>query len=68
MKVLESSKLDERPPPLLPELIEHEVVTRDEQNLKKGEVNEPLELVALDKAHPEATMRIGTKMEPKVTQ
>lgn len=51
---------------LPPELIDHEVETRDEQNLKKLVANEPLELVVLDPNHPEAIMRMGTKMGFKI--
>lgn len=51
-----------------PELIDHKVKTRDELNLKEAEANEPLELVALEPNHLEATTRIGTRMGSKTRQ
>lgn len=51
-----------------PKLIEREVETQDEQNLKQGKVDEPLELVAFDKACLETTVRIDTEIKPEVRQ
>lgn len=45
---------------LSPELIELEGETRDERNLKQGEVDKASKLVTLDKALPKATVRIDT--------
>lgn len=50
-----------RVPP--PKIMVHKVETRDEKALKQGESNEPLELVVVDPSHPQATVRIGTRMK-----
>lgn len=53
-------------PPPPPKLLEHGVEVRDEQRLRQGELDEPLELVGLDQYHPGAMKIIGTQMEPKI--
>lgn len=64
VRVVELLALGERPsPPFPPEIMVHEVKTRDEWTSKLGEVNEPFELIYLDPTHLKDTIRIVTKME-----
>ncbi|XP_041020616.1 uncharacterized protein LOC121262251 [Juglans microcarpa x Juglans regia] len=48
--------------PLGPQVMVTELETRDEDTLKHGEADEPLELVTLEKNHPESHIKIGTKL------
>lgn len=64
----ESLVASNRFPPPPPEITLHKVEIQDEEALKLGKANEPLELITLDLAHPEAIVRIGTKMQVKERQ
>lgn len=65
VKVAESSEPGKQSSPPPPEFIEQEIETRNEQSLKYGDVDEPLELVSIEQSCPKATMRIETKMDPE---
>ncbi|KAF5480170.1 hypothetical protein F2P56_000936 [Juglans regia] len=54
--------------PPRPQVMITELETRDEDALKQGEADEPLELVTLEQNHPESHIKIETKLAQKERQ